>query len=74
MTTPRKPTGRYTPPKAQLSRDSLELFATLLAQVTISPTADDFEEVAAKMGKARRELIAALGAPKAIVALPPDLD
>jgi hypothetical protein len=39
------------------------LLAELLANTTIRPTADDFEEVAAKMGKARRELIAALGQP-----------
>jgi hypothetical protein len=59
MTTPRG--SRYTPPKAQLSRETLDFLAELLASTTIRPTADDFEEVAAKMGKARRELIAALG-------------
>jgi hypothetical protein len=43
-----------------LSRPVAEFLAELLANTTIRPTADDFEEVAAKMGKARRELIAAL--------------
>ena len=49
-----------TLPKAQLSRETLGFLAELLAATTIRPTADDFEEVAARMGKARRELIAAL--------------
>jgi hypothetical protein len=60
MTTPRP--ARVTPPKPKgLSRETLGFLAELLASITIRPTADDFEEVAAKMGKARRELIAALG-------------
>jgi hypothetical protein len=58
MTTPR---GRITQPKAQLSRETLVFLSELLASTTIRPTADDFEVVAAKMGKARRELIAAFG-------------
>ncbi len=72
MTTPRKPRAMsieqlgLTPEDVdklltpQLSRETLELLSRLLASCTISPTADDFEEVAARMGKARRELIAAL--------------
>jgi hypothetical protein len=44
----------------QLSRETLDFLAGLLANTAIQPTADDFEEIAAKMGKARRELIAAL--------------
>ena len=43
-----------------LSRPVAEFLAELLAATTIRPTADDFEEIAAKMGKARRELIATL--------------
>ncbi len=63
MTTPRRP---YVPqrvgtlPKPQLSRETLNFLAELLAATTIRPTADDLEEVAAKMGVARRELIAAI--------------
>jgi hypothetical protein len=37
--------------------------AELVASTTIRPTADDFEEVARKLGKARRELIAVLSRP-----------
>jgi hypothetical protein len=60
MTTQRP--ARVTPPKPKgLSRETLGFLAELLASTTIRPTADDFEEVAAKMGKARRELIATLG-------------
>ena len=58
MTEPRR--GRVTPPKAQLSRETLDFLCELVAATTIRPTADDFEEVARKLGKARRELIAAL--------------
>jgi hypothetical protein len=52
-----------TPPKAQLSRETLDFLAELVAGTTIRPTADDFEEVARKLGKARRELIAVLSRP-----------
>ncbi len=58
MTEPRR--GRVTPPRAQLSRDTLDFLCELVAATTIRPTADDFEEVARKLGKARRELIAVL--------------
>jgi len=58
MTKPRQ--GRVTPPKAQLSRETLDFLCELVAGTTIRPTADDFEEVARKLGKARRELIAVL--------------
>ena len=61
MTTPR---GRITSPKAQLSRETLNFLAELVAGTTIRPTADDFEEVARKLGKARRELIAVLSRPE----------
>jgi len=58
MTEPRR--GRVTPPRAQLSRDTLDFLCELVAATTIRPTADDFEEVARKLGKARRELIVVL--------------
>ena len=45
---------------AGLSLGTLNLLAELLAQVTLRPVADDFEEQAAKIGQARRELIAAI--------------
>jgi hypothetical protein len=44
----------------QISRETLDFLAGMLANTAIQPTTDDFEEIAAKMGKARRELIAAL--------------
>ena len=53
-----------TPPKAQLSRETLDFLCELVAGTTIRPTADDFEEVARKLGKARRELIAVLSRPE----------
>jgi hypothetical protein len=62
MTKPRQ--GRVTPPKAQLSRETLDFLCELVAGTTIRPTADDFEEVARKLGKARRELIAVLSRPE----------
>ena len=45
-----------------LSRESLQLFAELLAQVTLSANMDPdlFEETAHKIGRARREVHAAL--------------
>jgi hypothetical protein len=43
-----------------LSRPTADFLCELVAATTIRPTADDFEEVARKLGKARRELIAAL--------------
>lgn len=42
------------------SRESLELFDTLLNQVTISVGASDFEDVVPQVLKARRELADAL--------------
>lgn len=45
-----------------LSLDTLNLLALLLAQVTISPTTDDFEDYAVALAKARRELLAAIQA------------
>lgn len=42
------------------SRESLDLFATLLAQVQLSPTSDDFEAQAVIVGRARRELLSVL--------------
>jgi hypothetical protein len=52
---------RTVHPKTGLSRETLDFLAELLASTSIRPTADDFEVIAAKMGKARRELLAALG-------------
>lgn len=45
-----------------LSLETLNVLAVLLSKVTLTPTADDFEEQAMAFGKARRELIAAIEA------------
>lgn len=42
------------------SPDVLDLFHTLLSQVTLNVSADDFEEMAVTVAKAKRELAAAL--------------
>lgn len=48
-----------------MSREVLVFLSRLLAQVTLSAGADDFEETAALVVKARRELAAALDDPEA---------
>jgi hypothetical protein len=59
MTAPRK---RVTPPKPKprLSVPSLNLFASLVSQVTLSATSDDFLAQAKVLDTARSELLAAL--------------
>ncbi|MDQ1401320.1 MAG: hypothetical protein QOE07_1097 [Acidimicrobiaceae bacterium] len=61
---------------APLSLDSLNLLATLLAQVSISASQADFDEAAARVGRTRRELLAAIKAAEAIevAAAKQDLD
>lgn len=47
-----------------LSRESIELFANLLGQVQVPASAPDFEEQAAKVAKAKREITEALDGPE----------
>ena len=51
---------RQLTPKPPLSFDTLNRCAELWAGQTISPTSDDFEEVAAMLAQGRRELLVAL--------------
>jgi hypothetical protein len=43
----------------QLSLDTINCLAELLANTPIYPRADDYEATAARFGRARRELLAA---------------
>lgn len=45
------------------SPDVLNLFVTLLGQVTLNAGADDFDEVAATVSRAKKELASALAEP-----------
>lgn len=49
-------------PTPQLSRSTLEFCAWLLGQVSLSASAEDFDEQAAHIGQAKREIAAALAA------------
>lgn len=50
------------PTEPTLSLETLNLLAEILAGVTVQANRDDFDEVARKVGNARRELIAAIEA------------
>jgi hypothetical protein len=50
------------PTEPTLSLESLNLLAEVLSNVTLQANRNDFDEVARKVGNARRELIAAIEA------------
>jgi hypothetical protein len=55
-------------------KDVLDFFALLLSRVSVSASAVDFDEQAALVGKARRQLLAALQADSELSSGPQGVD